>query len=488
MTVTAGTVTFDATEYCRYTIGMNTITVSLTPSGGSLLAGEAFKFSILRQAVPNWPDAYRSVMSKTVTATSADVSTNTVSCTFTIGVDDMDADGITRCISGYYNATASPVASPLTVWTAASLIYVTLMPVSEIRSEWCYGAPLRSIETMMPKFPPKNITGVTFDEISLETIPGMKPLILTYTAALGMIAESWTIAWDGGAPVVIDQVKTQYILMDELELNYASVTITKAMLPKQNITEKLLIVQGEMPDAMIARRIRNAMNSVESMMGFPLEPYLYTSMPLYPGQVLEHNKMTDHWDRVGRAVDYIVPVDGYQWPSFRLPSQWCIKMHSLYGFHSVDKIISIDSDWWDSTIDRMSGFVQLVPALASFARWTVYTHPMLAPFFMHRNIPSFWQYNATFGLPDLSDNTRAPVREVIARMAASSVLLDAQRAYQGGYGSQSTGRDGLSTSGSFNPGGPYATTIQQHQQWLQLEVPRLKAKLGGLLLGMLGAS
>jgi hypothetical protein len=163
-------------------------------------------------------------------------------------------------------------------------------------------------------------------------------------------------------------------------------------------------------------------------------------------------------------------------------------MHNLYGYHSVDRIIEIEGDWWNSTIDRISGYVTLIPALASFARWTVYTHPMLAPFFMHRNIASFWQYNATFGLPQLDDNPYSSVREMIARTAAINVLIEAQRGLQNGVGSEMTSRDGVSNSRNFSPGGAYSPTIQAHQQWLQLEGPRLKQKLGGVQMGMLGAS
>lgn len=482
MTVSAATVTLDKTEYCRYAIGMNVITVTMKPTSGTLTAGDSFTFSVLRLPAPNWPEQHRTIMTRAVVATTADVAKNSVSCSFQLGIDDLDADGIARAISGQYNAVVGPTASPLVKWVATSNIVITLVPIAEIRHDWCYGAPLRASEVLMPRFQPRLITGVTVDEVSAETMPSPKSLVLTYTSG------TWTLRWDGGAINTILPIKTQYILMDEIDTNYIMVTVDPTLLPTSNITEKLLISPQEMSDEMLTRRINNATNSVESMLGFALEPHLYTTMPLFPGQVSEHNRLYDHWDRVGRPVDYIVPTDGYAWPSFRLPYQWCIKMHNLYGFHSVDKIIEIEGDWWNSTIDRMNGYVTLIPALASFARWTVYTHPMLAPFFMHRNIASFWQYNATFGLPDLQEEGRSVVREAIARMGAASILVEASRAYQGGLGSESTSRDGVSNSRSFNPGGPYASTIQQHQQWLQVEIPRIKFKIGGVFMGMIGAS
>lgn len=483
MSVTSAAITTNHLEYCRYTQDLNIITVTMTPLAGTLTAGDSFIFSINRERATNWPSDYSQVMAKTVTATTTNVTNNRVTCSFQIGYDDVDADGIARLITGNYVVTVSPSSSPLTVWSASSMIYITLVPVKEIRTDWCYGATLRAIEVLSVKFQPRLITGVIIDEISDNTITGPKPMVLTY--ALG----AWTLSWDGGAPIAITpQVKTQYIFMDELDSNYILATIDATMLPTSNVTERILVVQGEMPDLLISRRIRNALSSIESMMGFPIEPHFYTSMPRYAGQSEIHQYMTPHWDRIGRPVDYIVPADGYAWPSFRLPYQWCIRLHRLFGFHSVDKIIQVEGDWWGTTIDRMSSYVTLVPALASFARWTVYTHPMLAPFFMHRNIPSFWQYDATFGLPDLREDDRYLVREAVARTAAASVLVEAQRAYQGGLGSEATSRDGLSNSRAYNPGGPYGSTIQEHRQWLQLEVPRIKSKLGGILLGTLGAS
>lgn len=483
MSVINATITTDFEEYCRYSADLNTITATMTPDSGTLTAGDSFTFSIRREISSNWPEEYSIVMSKIVVATEENVSINSVSCSFTIGIDDIDSDGIARLITGNYRVTVSPTENTSIMWTKKLLIYITLVPTIEIRKDWCYGAPLRAIEVLGVKFQPKNITGVIIDEISEDTLTGPKNLVLTYNLGI------WTLAWDGGiSTTIIPGIKSQYILMDELDSNYILVTITPSLLPTVSITERILIVQGEMPDILISRRIRNALSSIESMLGFPLEPHRYTSIPRYSGQVAEHQFITPNWDRIGRPVDYIVPADGYAWPSFRLPYQWCLKLHRLYGFHSVDKIIEVEGDWWGTTIDRMSSFVTLVPALASFARWTVFTHPMLAPFFMHRNIPSFWQYEATFGLPDLREDDRWIVREAIARTAAASVLVEAQRAYQGGVASEATARDGLSNSRGYNPGGPYGSTIQEHRQWLQLEVPRIKAKLGGILFGTLGTS
>lgn len=471
-------VTTDQAEYCKYEIGKHEIIVTAT---GTIVDGAPYLFEILRPVSPNWPEIQRPVMSRTVIANTLQATTGNISVTFSLGVDDMDSDGIARCISGLYDIR---VTQGLQKWLSASQIQVSLVSFDELRKDWCHGAPLRSNEVNSVKFQPRLITGVTILELSQETFIGPKKLVLSFELIAAL--PTWTLSWDGGAPVPIMPGTNEYLLTDEGDLNYAVAIVDSTMLPQSNITERLLVIQAEMRPDIIYRRIKNAMNTVESQLGFAIEPQLYTTMPLWPGMEVNHQYQTDHWDRIGRPADYVVPIDAYKWPQFRLPYQWCLKLHRLYGFHSVDKIIEVDSRWWENTIDRMTGHVTLIPALASFARWTVFTHPMLAPFYMHRNIAGFWQFDATFGLPDLKDADRQVVREILARMAAVSVLIEAQRAYQGGLASESTSRDGISASRSYNPGGVYSPTIQAHQQWLMVETPRIKSKLGGILFGMLG--
>ena len=553
MSVTAATITTNLTEYSQYSSDANTIIATLTATSGAITLGESFIFSILRNSAANWPDPYKSISTKTIVATTGNVSSGILTCSFRVGIDDVDESGIARAITGTYDVVAYSGTNSTLVWSTP--VRVVLVTAAEIRQDWCYGAALLAAEILMPRFQPKKITGATIVEISQESTPGVRPLALAYTthlaSSLGSIAgttltttgtttgkwevgqvvsgstvlsgttitailtgtggagtytvsatqtvnattitgtasATWTIGWDNGTPVpVVAGSNEQYVLMDEVENQYALVKINSSLLPQQTIIEKILIANAEMTDSMIAKRVELAIASVESTLGFPIEPNYYSTMPKYPNMSQDHHHQSLYWDRIGRAADYIVPLDALAWPQFKLPQQWCLKLHKLYGYHSTDRIISVDGNWWDSTVDRMSGYVSLVPSLQSMAQWTVYTHPMLAPFYMYRNIPSFWQYEATFGLPDLKAGDRAPVREWISRLAAASVLLEAGRAYQGGLGSESTGRDGLSNSRSFNPGGPYASTIQAHQQWAQVEGPKIRNKLAGVLVGMLGNS
>lgn len=551
MSVTTATIKSNLSEYCQYSPEANTIIAVMSPAAGALINGEVFTFSVVRKSATNWPDPYKAVMTKTVITNAQDIASNTVTCTFQLGVDDIDRDGISRAISGTYDL----VVSNATGMTCSKSIRIVLVTVAEMRRDWCFGAALRSSEVLLPRFQPKKITGVTITEVAQDTPPGLRTLALTcvlhvasstgaisgtvltttgtttgkwevgqvlsggtvmagtvitailtgaggagtYTVSQsqtvasatisGTAPPTWTIGWDNGAQVpVVTGVAEQHMLMDDANSQYIIAEITSSLLPTQTISEKILISFAEMSDAMIARRIEMSAASVENSIGFALEPTYYTSMPKYQNMSQEKHHQSLYWDRVGRPADYVTPVDAMAWPQFRLPYQWCIKLHKLYGFHSTDKIITVDEKWWDTTVDRMTGYVTLIPSLQSMSQWQIYMTPWITPWYLGRNVQSFWQYEATFGLPDLRSGDRASVREWISRVAASSILLEAGRAYQGGVGSESTGRDGLSNSRSFNPGGPYASTIQAHQQWVQLEGPKIRTKLSGVLMGMLGNS
>lgn len=485
MTVTNAKIITDRTEYCKYQSDMKTVVVTMSTLTGTLIEAEQYVFEIRRQPSTSWPDAYCTVMTKTISATSGDVSRNSVIASFSIGIDDLDEDHIERLITGKYLVRVYAKTSPNVFWYAANTIRISLVTIKEIRTDWCYGIPLRASEVMGVKIQPKVVVGVSIDEVSQETTPGIRNLVLTYASA------TWTLAWDGGTPVLLSSTTSDtYLLMDEIETNYIMVSVTPSLLPQMGVTEKILVVQNEMTDTLIQRRIDAAMSQVESQLGFAIEPYLYTSMPQYAGENNEKNQRHQYWDRIARPADYFVPTGGLTWPNFKLPYQWCVKIHDLYGLHQNDRLIQVNKQWFTTTVDRMTGFVTLVPALGSIAQWTVFTHPMLAPYYMFYgfgNIPAFWNYSATIGIPDLRDADRHIILELLARTAAASILIEAQRGYQGGLGSQSTSRDGLSNSFSYNPQGPYGSTIAEHRQWIATEIPRIKTKLGGLLMVTLGS-
>ena len=486
MPVTEMTVATDKTEYSRYNFNTRTITITGMVIAGQIAVGDSFVFSVRRTLSENWPEEHSALMTKTVVANQGHVTAQMVTCQLVVGSDDLDADFIGRALHSQYRVRIAHRAS---YWECTSLISIAIITTKEMRDEWCYGAPLKAMEVLGVKFQPRNITGFSIDEVSNGVVPGVKVFTLNYIAPVApATTHQWTLQWDGGTPISISSpIRQQYLLLDETNINYMLVDINPAYLPRAKVVESLLVSELAMTDEMIQRRISFAIGSAESLLGFPMEPYLITTLPRHPGQQQELQHQVDHWDRIGRPADFIAPVDLMMWPTFRLPQQWCLKLHEIYGYHSTNKIVKVTDDWFATTVDRMSGLVSLVPSLGSFAQWQVYTYPLISPFYMRHNIPSFWQYTGIFGLPDLANDGRAPVRELIGRMGATSILMEAGRGYQGGLSGESTSRDGISSSRSFNPGGPYASTIQAHQQWIQAEAPRLKSKLGGVLIQMIGA-
>lgn len=128
MVVSALTVTTDGKEYCKYTSDKKTISVTAKVSSGTLTAGDRFVFSIERKSARNWTGSYSAVMKKTVTATSSDVASGSLSVQFVIGIDDIDADHICRAISGEYSAQVTLVSDTTKYWNSSSFLSFLLRP------------------------------------------------------------------------------------------------------------------------------------------------------------------------------------------------------------------------------------------------------------------------------------------------------------------------------------------------------------------------
>ena len=485
MQITAMSLSTDANEYSRYEENRQTIIVSAAFTG-TATAGESFTVKVKKIASASYPDEYCTVMKKTIVITSGIASLKKFTVSFTIGIDDLDKDSINRTISGKYRISVENTADNTQYWEMPKRITVSLITAKKIKESWLFGVSLKAKEILAPKFQPRIITGLNIDEISYGIIPGVKLFTLKY------LNPNWSLDWSDDDPIIIEpNTNMQYIMTDQTTINYMLVTVNSDLLPTSDKTENILVTESMMNDEMIQERIRNSIRTVESKLGFPIEPYVYTTLPATPGYDNDHMgqmKQQPYWDRIGRPVDYRVSAgQANNWPGFRFPQQWCLKIHRLVGYFGVNKLVEVDGDWYNNTVDRISSFVTLVPSIKSVVSWTVFANPMMSPFYMQMDLPSFWNYTATFGLPDLEQNDRAVVLELVARVATSAILTEAGRAYQGGVGGESTSRDGLSNSLSYNPGGPYATTIQAHEQWIQMEVPRIKSKLGGFLMGVIGS-
>ena len=133
MTVSSVIIRTNETEYCRYSVGMNVISVIVSVTGGTLTAGDIFDVAIKKQSAPGRQDPYRVVMSKTITATSQNVASGSFNAVFTLGIDDLDSDGIARCISGMYDIAVNPSGNPLISWVSSAAFHVTLISTNEIR-------------------------------------------------------------------------------------------------------------------------------------------------------------------------------------------------------------------------------------------------------------------------------------------------------------------------------------------------------------------
>ena len=300
MTVSSFSVNTDLNEYCKYDSSKKIITVIATAPAGELTAGDSFLFTIRRHSSSgNWPDPYANVMKKTVIATSDNETSNSVSCSFVIGTDDIDEDFIARAISGTYIARVS-ISNLVTSYWESSEFFVVLIPTAKFKQEWLFGVPLKATEILSVKFPPRLLTGISVDEISQQVVPGIKQVSLTYT---NTPAESWTLSWDGGpAEIILPSSSAQQVLLtDETNINYIVCTVRTLLLPKQTISENLLVAEASFTEEMIRSRIQRGVQSTEAFFGFPIEPYLYTSIPVQGAQTIGYeNHVQEYWDRIAR--------------------------------------------------------------------------------------------------------------------------------------------------------------------------------------------
>jgi hypothetical protein len=465
MAITALRVVTDATEYSRYEPSHRTITVTLVPTG-TPDAGEAVVVSVRHTERPGLTDEDAAVMTKTVAAAGGEAR---FVVPFALGADDFGPDRVHTATSGEYFVRA---VAPSGTYES-SHFWIVLVTAAELKATWTFGVPLTASEVVEVKQQPRQITGVTVVDVPITTETGTHTLALDHTAA----PPGWTLSWDGGAPVPLDPVVTQqYLLFDADGQRYVGVRADPLALPPADITETLVVAQAQMTSEMLAHYLAEAKAFIEARLGFYIEPTLVTTDPSYaPGD----GGLDDRWDQLGQALTQQKQY-GVHFRGIKLPQRWLLTLKRLSAHISGTKLADVTGDWW--TVARQSAMIQLVPSAHSILPWTAAGNPLMSIFYSGRDIPDFWHYYGWFGLPDLL-SYRAVVKEAVARKGAALALIQAGLAYRGGLASESTSRDGLSNSTAYMVGGMYGLysgAVTAHEQWLEENLNRMKARLGGV--------
>jgi hypothetical protein len=158
-TPTALEVSVDAEEYSRYETDRDTITVTLSITGGAPYVDEQIFVDLIK--------ARRS--RDAVVATSTVSFTNTAdpqSAVVTFYLPDIvDQDLISLIRHGKYFIQATSVTDDTIIATTDDFC-LSIISVERLKSDFLFGLDLSATEIREPKFQPQTITGVTINELS----------------------------------------------------------------------------------------------------------------------------------------------------------------------------------------------------------------------------------------------------------------------------------------------------------------------------------
>jgi hypothetical protein len=446
MTVITG-VQVDKTEYSRYHSDLTIITAVINVTTPTL--GAAFTVALFRL------DGYGSVGMKTVTL-SADTA---YTVTFNLLKDAFDSKGFYRAVQGDYVIQATDAAENT---VDSSMFAISLVPVKEIKDNWAHGVTFYDYEVLKPRFQPRLITGLEVIEVSADQSKGAFQLVYNKM--------NNTLAWAGGpSTTLIGTEKQEMLLLNQQQSGYIVVRVTPAFLPTESKGETLFIDNARLGDREIIRQVRNATNAIQEKIITKLEPSTVATDPV------------GYADEVGIPETYYRPKIFNKWMNFKLPYPNLLSIDSLSGYFNVGQVSTVPRQWlvWN----ERTGIVEMVPATGAAVSWTFYNSIFILSYlYSIASIPSFWHYEITVGLRDLF-HERGVVREAIAKKATNELLNSEGSAYKAGFAAQSISRDGISESSTYTASaiyGTYSAHIKQYSDWLDKEVPRMKARFCGI--------
>ena len=433
----------DKTEYSKYHPELRTIAV--------LIVSEFALESVISL---ERLDGYGPVSSKPHLLT---YGAQTVS--FDLIDDCKDTDGVNRAVMGDY--VVRLVANNQVL--ESNKFAVSIVPIKELKERYCFGMTFYSSEILEAKVQPRVIKAVHIDEVSQTHYQGVHKLLYR--------AQDKALAWAEGEYVPVDPdnlFAQQLVLLDKRDADYIVVTVDPRVLPATDKTEAIIIERGKMKDEEMINWVRQASGWVQSRLHINLEPMLVDTDE---GQFRDHS--AEH-------VTYVRPRDRLQWLFVQLPVAWLLKVHSLSGWFNTSKTVDITKDW--IVFDSQSGRIELVPRSGAQVSWQFYQASFIQFLFTYGHIPDFWHYRVTAGLPDLFQE-REIIREAVAKRAAIDIMLAAGSAYRAGYSSESTSRDGVSSSQSYTSSamyGVYSSQYEAFDKWLSANLPRMKQKFLGI--------
>lgn len=435
--ITALSIQTDRADYSRYSDDHPIINVSGVATGGG--TSDNLTITLSRTCLSGQCVMFDQVI-------HPDSSGN-----FSVAIDLralIDSDGIPTANFSleYHDYTAAVAAGLLSASAPLSVVPVT---VAQMKTRWCNGLALVSLELRALAQQPQQVTGVTLAAPSFLTPIGGAPLVFTPGSPA-------TLTWGLGTPINVTASGT-YVLVDMFG-NSVLATIVFGSLPSAATTENIAVTYGQMSDEAIIREVISRANEVREALNIFLEPTRLVTRQLLSidptvvaGQVYE---------RIGMALNFYKPDNFLKWLEVKFPYTPLRKIYKLSGYFNKSKSLDIDNNL--ITVDDRSGQMSFVPSNLAIINSFFVGPGLYILFFNQIQIPQFWNYYLLAGY----DKCPEPVIDYIATRAAINLLIQAGQALlRLGVTSYSTSRDGVSESQTMLPL-PYKAIIDAYNEQL----------------------
>jgi len=358
---------------------------------------------------------------------------------------------------------------------------INIITANGLRDTYLFGIDLQSSDVRSPKFQPRQITGVTVEEVSRNHRLAFFPLNLVVQGSGTTALVS--MSWDNGELIPVTANNTEYLLPASGDgAEYVRVAVDFYRLPTINTRESIFIDELTISDDTIRDYIRRATDLVEfTQLHVYLEPtQLVTDLDVsdltFTGDGNSIVINSDH-DFVINPVTFYPRREGH-WIDIQFPVVRILDIEELYGAVANTRVVHINTEWIE--FNEYSGFTELVPfntELAFDFVGLIWVESLRSA----TPVPNFWHFNLIAGLRDITGE----VVELIGKQAAIPALTVAGQAFRGGFASQSISRDGVSESASYTSSaiyGIYSATIEEYKNWIRENVIQIKNKYRGPLL------
>lgn len=352
---------------------------------------------------------------------------------------------------------------------------ISIVATAELRRRHASGFPALQNDVYMPVKQPTLVTGVTVKFISPNVDATTYQLTWDAGASTLQLANALTRPDLPNLAVPIDtQNDGTYILpcsMSGTEGDYMLVSVSAWDLPTGSISELLYIDNQYLANDVWREYLWEATGYIEGkMIGF-LEPTRYSTN--YEFDALAHVKDAPPADYSSRQ--------SMNWMYTQIPSTPLLMVDILKGQFNTSEVMTVPTEW--ITSQEMSGLIRLVPNIGALQAWLFRTSNFLQFLFSgYPNVPNFWHYSVTVGLPDLFGD-REIVREMIIKQAMINILTVLGSSYRGGVSAESTSRSGVSTSISYTSSASlniYGADITLYREWMEKEIPPARQRIYGI--------